>query len=551
MDNEKKSEELLNDDSWLDELLGPQNAGEAIVPDEEAALNAGLLDPTELELEQLLEEFGAEPAGVDAVAPETAADEAVAPEPPEAEPIVSANPVDADMPFQDEEFRDTFGTGEALEEAFDTTVAPVAPETPAEAVAPAAETEEETGPVRKRRWWKKEIPQKRRPARKKGYGFFGIPHILATGIWLALAVIIGVTAGNVLWMLASDVLAFNQVPKTVTITVTEEDTIESIAQFLQDEELIRYPQVFVFFAELTGKAEKIDPGIYTLNAVGEDGRFPNIAYDYNALLNTMRQYKGAQEVVEDLLIPEGYTCMQIFQLLEQEGVCTVAELEEYAATGEFEDYWFLEGVEQNGKYWLEGYLFPDTYDFYKDDDPSRVLHKFLDAFDYRMTDKMRTDLEEINDTFAQMLRRQGYGETYISEHTIGIREVVIIASMIERESPGAVESYTISSVIYNRLASPNFSLLQIDATVNYAHILEFGNDDTLDYQLDSPYNTYVYSGLPIGPISNPGRVSLDAALNPEETNYYYYALYTGTREHAFFNRLSDFENFLEEQGYYD
>ena len=542
MDNEKKPE-LLNDDNWLDELLGPQDAGASVLPDDQAAMDAGLVDPNDLELEKLLAEFGSEAAGAAPVNPETP------PAAPETPPVVSANPVDAAAPFQDEEFRNTFGDGENLEAAF---AAPEAPqEPPVEAVPSPAEEEEEAGPVRKRRWWKKDVPQKRRPAHKKGYGFFGIPHIIATAVWLALAVVIGVTAGNVLWMMASDVLAFNQVPKTVTITITEEDTIEDIAEQLHEHELIRYPQVFVFFAELTGKAEKVDPGVYVLNPIGEDGVFPNISYDYNALLNTIRQYESDREVVEGLLIPEGYTCAQIFQLLEEEGVCTVEDLEDYAINGEFDDYWFLEGAEQNGKYWLEGYLFPDTYDFYKEDDPGRVLHKFLDAFDYRFTEKMRTDLEEIRGTIANMMRKEGFSESYIEDHAIGIREVVIIASMIERESPGADESYTISSVIYNRLASYEFDLLQLDATTVYSHLLVYGDDEIRDQYIDEPHNTYVYPGLPIGAISNPGRVSLDAALNPEETKYYYYALYPGTRDHEFFQYLDDFEDFLWEQGYRD
>ena len=542
MDNEKKPEQL-NDDSWLDELLGPQTDDGLIVADDQAAQDAGLMDPNDLELERLLAEFGSEAAGLDPVVPETPAASAA----PEELPIVSANPVEADGPFLDEEYRSTFGTGEALEEAF---AAPVA-EPIQEAVVPETQPEAPAEPKKKRRWWKKETPQKRRPIHKKGYGFFGIPHILATGIWLALAIIIGVTAGNVLWMMAADVLAFNQVPKTVTITITEEDTIEDIAQQLQEAELIRYPQVFAFFAELTGKAEKIDPGTYILNPLDENGVFPNISYEYNALLNTMRQYVPDQEVVEGLLIPEGYTCAQIFQLLEDEGVCTVAELEEYAATGEFEEYWFLEGVEQDGKYWLEGYLFPDTYDFYEDDDPARVLHKLLDAFDSRFTDKMRDNLLVIGENVAQMMRDEGYSEEYIAEHSIGIREIVIIASMIERESPGADESYTISSVIYNRLASPDFFLLQLDATVVYSHLLVYGDDEIRDQYLDEPHNTYVYGGLPIGPIANPGRTSMDAALNPEDTEFYYYALYADSREHGFFQHLEDFEEFLWEQGYYD
>ena len=545
MDNEKKPE-LLNDDSWLDELLGPQAPGAAIVPDDQAAIDAGLTDPNDLELEKLLAEFGSEAAGQDPVEPVFAA-----PVTQDPEPVVSANPEEAEAPFMDEEFRNTFGSGETLEAAFADPEVPQEPPVEEPAAAEEAPEEEEAGPVRKRRWWKKDIPQKRRPVHKKGYGLFGIPHIIATAVWLSLAVIIGVTAGNVLWMLAADVLAFNQVPQTVTITIDEEDTIEDIAQQLHEHELIRYPQVFVFFAELTGKAEKVDPGIYVLNPIGEDGKFPNISYDYNALLNTIRQYEADQEVVEGLLIPEGYTCAQIFKLLEEEGVCTVEDLEEYAASGEFADYWFLEDVEQDGKYWLEGFLFPDTYDFYKNDDPGRVLHKFLDAFDYRFTEKMRTDLEEIRETMAQKMRDEGCSESYIEENLIGIREVVIIASLIERESPGADESYTISSVIYNRLCSPNFDLLQLDATVVYSHLLVYGDDEIRDQYLDEPHNTYVYAGLPIGAIANPGRVSLDAALNPEDTRYYYYALYPGTREHEFFQYLSDFEDFLWEQGYYD
>lgn len=548
MDNEKNPQRN-NEENWLDEILGPQDPAGEIIPDEQAADAAGLTDPNELELEQLLAEFGS-----GSLAPETQDPASADPvEPAQGEAVVSANPQDAAEPFRDDEFRNTFGEGEALEAAF---AAPgqeeeAAPEIPEEQPLEEPDPYDER-PASKRRWWKKTVPQKRRPRHKKGYGLFGIPHMIATAIWLALAVVIGVTAGNVMWMLAADVLAFNQVPKTVTITIAEDDDIEDIALKLQEAELIRYPQVFQFFAELTGKAEKIDPGSYVINPPDTDGKTPGVAYDYNALLNTFRQYESQAEIVENLMIPEGYNIMQIFALLEEYGVCTVAELEECALTADFSDYWFLEGVEQDNKYWLEGYLFPDTYDFYENDDPENVLRKFLNAFDYRFTDKMRANLEEINDTFAQMMRYQGYSESYIAEHTIGIREVVIIASLIERESPGADESYTISSVIYNRLASPSFTLLQIDASVNYSHILVYGTDDMeLDYYLDEPHNTYVYGGLPSGPISNPGRTSLDAALNPEDTNYYFYALYPGTREHAFFRYLSDFEEFLWEYGYND
>ena len=543
MDNQKKPEQPT-DEGWLDELLGPQDQGIEIGPDEQALEGAGLTDPNELELEKLLAEFGSEPTAEEAAVPEAPATV------PVEEPIPSANPTDAAAPFQDEEFRDTFGDGKELEELF----APAVPqEEPAQAPSePEPAPEEEAPKKRKFFWWAKETPKKRRPRHKKGYGLFGIPHLLATFIWLGLAVIIGTTAGNMLWMLGADVLAFEQKPpQNVTIVITEEDTVDTIAQQLKELELIKYPELFKLFAEITGKDQYIAPGTYVLNPPDEEtGEIPAIAFDYNALLNSMKQTGPSMKTVT-LFFPEGYNCMEIFNKLAENNVCTVEELEEAAANGDLGEWWFLEGVERGSKYCLEGYLFPDTYDFYENDDPERVLQKFLRAFDDRFTDKMRNDFEEMKERFATMMRNRGYGSSYIEEHTLTVRDVVIIASMIEKESPGPLESYTISSVIYNRLSNPNFSTLGIDATVIYANLLATGITENIDYEIDSPYNTYVYGGLPAGPIANPGQGSLNAALNPEETSYYYYALYPGTREHAFFQYSDDFDRFCWEHGYYD
>ena len=567
MENQKHPESSGNE-NWLDDILEPQKISEEIGVDEDAMLFSGLKNPNEAELDQLLADIKSndwanqtivQPVPVDAAPAESdsvmtdatmvvpgLANEPLPVEEPEIAP--PAAPVE---PFRDEEFRDTFGEGKELEEIF---APPAAMEELSAATQPVAENAE-TKPAApaKQKKEKKTAPSKRRPRHKKGYGFFGIPHILATCIWIGLAVIIGTSLGNVLWLMAADVLAFNQVPQTVTITITEEDTLDTIAEQLQDKELIRYPWLFKLFAEFTGKAEDISAGSFTLNKPDEDGKVSQIVYDYNALLNSMRSYAGAREIVDNLLIPEGYTCKQIFQLLEDEGVCTVAELEEYAANGELPEYWFLEGVERGDKYCLEGYLFPDTYDFYKGDDPQNVLQKMLNAFDDRFTEKMHESLTEINNAYTARLRNAGYSEAYIAEHQIGIREVVIIASMIEKESAGSDENYTISSVIYNRLVSHDFPLLQIDATVVYA----WGGDlDKVLYehmQIDDPHNTYMYEGLPIGPISNPGRDALYAAMSPTETDvpYFYYVLNPDTWKHEFFATYREFEDYLYSIGYYD
>ena len=547
MENQKNPEQP-QEELWLDDILGPQESAQEIGPDEDAVASAGLTEPGDIELDALLEEIKSTGLmdGATAMLPQVPEEDRPAPEAepaPAAESVPGSDAPLTDGPFLDEEFRDTFGNeGQALEQVF----AESAPE--AQEPAPAAEAEIAPPPKKK---GKRPREPKRRPARKKGYGLFGIPHIIATFVWIGLAIVIGTTAGNVLWLMASDVLAFGVEPKTVTITITEEDTLDTVTEQLHEAEMIRYPELFKFFATFTGKDQEISTGTFTFNAPDpETGKIPGISYDYNALLNSMQQYAPARETVT-IFFAEGYTCKDIFEKLEEKGVCSVADLEEYAANGEIYDYWFLEGVERGHKYSLEGYLFPDTYDFYKDDEPGRVLHKFLDAFDARFTDKMKGRLELIGGEIEDMMRSQGLSEEFIANHPIGIREIVTIASMIEKESGGADESYTISSVIYNRLTSPSFDLLQLDATVIYSHIIVFGEEEIQNQYLDEPHNTYVYSWLPIGPIANPGSSSLNAALNPEDTNYYYYALYENSSKHGFFSTLWQFEEFLWENGYYD
>jgi hypothetical protein len=130
-----------------------------------------------------------------------------------------------------------------------------------------------------------------------------------------------------------------------------------------------------------------------------------------------------------------------------------------------------------------------------------------------------------------------------------IRDVIIVASMIEKETAFSGESPTIASVIYNRLTNPGkYPFLNIDATIVYA----LGGKQDLtaeDLKYDSPYNTYLYEGLPPGPISNPGIYSIRAALNPEKSSFYYYALDTSGESpfHQFFKNYNEHQDFLNSQ----
>ncbi len=376
--------------------------------------------------------------------------------------------------------------------------------------------------------------RKVRPKRKGGYGLLGLPHLLSTAIWAAICIGVGITLGRLLWGCASDILAFGRPNQDVQITITATDTLDTITDKLHDAGLIKYPQLFKFYADLTGVEEKgkISQGTFTLNT----------GYDYHALVGGMSSSSSYRTTTE-VVIPEGFTCAQIFAKLEEAGVCSAAELEQYCIESEFSSYWFLEDVPKGTKYCLEGFLFPNTYQFYVNATPKEVFIKMLGGFENQFDEEMVAQLEALNETIQAMYTANGAAEKY---QPLTVHDVVIVASMIEKETAYSGESPTIASVIYNRITDPhNYPTLDIDATLVYG----LGKNELTaeDLAMDHPYNTYKKTGLPPGAISNPGEFSLKAALNPSETNYHFYAL-DPTAEitsHRFFKTYQEHKAFLD------
>ncbi len=334
-------------------------------------------------------------------------------------------------------------------------------------------------------------------------------------MYFIVVVCISVALAAIGWQAANDVLSLDKELVSAEITVDENFTIEDVAEQLKEKGIIEYPFLFKIFAGFSSEDKKITPGTYTLSS----------HLDYRAIITNLRETSGPLKTVE-VTIPEGKTMMQTFQILEDNGVCKVDELLECSMNYEF-DFDFLSPEKLGTEKRLEGFLFPDTYEFYVDSDPEDAIRKFLNNFEYRVKEHMFLKAEEMGYTFD---------------------EIMTIASMIEMEAASDSERTTIASVIYNRLNSSDFPYLQIDATVQYAlgeRKEQLSNDDL---QVDDPYNTYLYEGLPPGPISNPGITSIGAALNPENTNYYFYALSTsGT--HKFFTYYSSFQEFVNSSEY--
>ena len=345
----------------------------------------------------------------------------------------------------------------------------------------------------------------------------------AWGTLIYILFVLGISAllAGVGWMWANDVLALNKAEHTAAVEISEGDTVSDVADKLKDQGLIEYKFVFQLFCSLThvsGKAgeedAKITPGTYELNT----------DMDYRALISSMGS-GSANRMVTTVTIPEGMTEAQIFALLEEKGVSTVEQLEDTAANYDF-NFSFLKGVQPLGDpKRLEGYLFPDTYEFYMGEDPVSVLNKMILRFDQIFTDEMRQTM---------------------TDKGMSVNDAVIIASMIEKETDGTDQG-KISSVIYNRLNNPTSETagyLNIDATILYVT-----GGTQVNTQADTPYNTYTYKGLPPTAISCPGVDALKAAVNPDSTNYYYYAL-GDDGVHHFFRSSSEHQSFLNSQELY-
>ena len=357
-------------------------------------------------------------------------------------------------------------------------------------------------------------------------------------MYFVFVMCLGVVLACLAWMAASDMLALNKTQfeatvtlpmsifSTETVTTFDEDgepsgtkrvaraDIDYMADALKDAGLIEYKWLFTFFCRLSHADTKVSPGEYQLRS----------SYDYRALIQHMTPNSSGALTVK-VTFPEGLNMRQIFQLLEENDVAGYDELMEAAADYKF-NYDFLEGVEEGEASRLEGYLFPDTYEFYVNMQASSAINKFLQTFYYNFDEDMQ-----------RLLQSSGRD----------IRDVVIVASMIEKEAANDEERALIASVIYNRLETG--MPLGIDSTILYVHPEHEGAPTAEMLSEDSPYNTRDRLGLPPTPICSPGLPSIRAALSPASSNYFYYALDTETGAHRFFNNINDFNAFVATQDY--
>ena len=359
-------------------------------------------------------------------------------------------------------------------------------------------------------------------------------------MYFVFIICIGVLLACLAWMAASDMLALNKEEFSAKVvlpaSIFESETVDKydengnkigterithanlgyMAEALKEAGLIEYKWLFEAFCKVSHADTKVRPGEYELQST----------YDYRALVQNMRPGSGSALTI-DVTFPEGFSMRQIFLLLEEKGVSSFDDL--MIAAGEYKfNYDFLsnEQSDSNDAVRLEGFLFPDTYQFYVGMQASSTINKFLDNFHNRISEDMLQQASDMG---------------------LSTQELITIASMIEKEAANDNERGLIASVIFNRLHAR--IPLGIDATILYIHPDHEGAPTASMLEEDSPYNTRIHTGLPPTPICNPGLASIRAALNPNTTNYYYYALDTATGTHRFFTNNVDFDNFVATQNY--
>lgn len=310
--------------------------------------------------------------------------------------------------------------------------------------------------------------------------------------YIYIAFVLGVSMLLAAWLIMSinELLALARPDYEVIVEIPEDSDHGDVAKILKKNDVIEHRFLFSAFASLTKRGAEYPAGEYKLNS----------NMDYRAMLRRLTSKKGALNTVT-VTIPEGYEVSQIVDLLAEKGVCDRDALEDAVANTDF-DYDFLEDLPLGKSNRLEGYMFPDTYEFYKNDEPNRVIKKFLDNFSLKYNEDMKERAKELGMT---------------------THELITFASIIEREAT-AQDRENISSVFHNRLSSNTYPYLESCATVQYVLGERKKVISIADTKVDNEYNTYKYKGLPPGPIANPGFDAIEAALYPNDTDYLFFAL---------------------------
>ena len=319
--------------------------------------------------------------------------------------------------------------------------------------------------------------------------------LTALAYFLVIFTVSVLLAGSIL-LSASDIFGILKPDSRIDVTIPTGANAAKIATILRKDGVIRYDYVFRLYVKLR-KADGFQVGTYTLNS--------NMGYD--AIISELRNADNNKQVVK-VTIPEGKTLQQIGQILETDGVCTSQDFINSVEAGGYKftyDSQIPSGTSRFYKY--EGYLFPDTYELFKDSSGKTAAQKMMTNFDSKFDAGMA----------AQAAAK-----------SMSVDQVVTLASIVQAEAGKVSEMPHVASVFENRLTNGvkdngGKHFLQSDATIFYVmrDIRPVLKEADIN-NISSAYNTYKNEGLPPGPINNPGLDAIKAVLSPAQTDDYYF-----------------------------
>ncbi len=324
---------------------------------------------------------------------------------------------------------------------------------------------------------------------------------LRFGIFIILLVmIISISCWHYLKWLAGPICTSPSDAQVVTVEITPGSNLKEIGETLAHNNLIKSSKYFVYYGLLTGQDKKMQAGIYQISN----------SWSMKEIIDCISTGKIATITVT---IPEGYTVKQIGDLLSQKGILTPDQFQD-ALMADYE-YPFLEGVTGTGPQRMEGFLFPASYQLRPGMTEEEIIKMMLDKFQSVFTAELQQRADEMGLT---------------------VREVVILASLVEREAQLEEERPKVAAVFLNRLDKG--MRLESCATVQYILGKQKEKLTNKDLQDPSPYNTYLHTGLPPGPIANPGLASIKAVLYPADVDYLFFVA-KGDGSHHFSNTFQE------------
>lgn len=343
---------------------------------------------------------------------------------------------------------------------------------------------------------KRQPKPKKKKRKKKGNGrlIFGL-------IMTAIIVAVAVFCAAFVLKFARDFVGIGKSSVEVVVEIPMNSGTADIADILADEGIIDSTYFFRFYSRVKGSDGTFVAGSHVLS--------PDMSYEN--IVHELQQ--GAVDTREsvDITFPEGIDLLDAAQKLEENNVCSASDfIREFNNSSFGFDFEKLVKVSAMKFYKMEGYLFPDTYTFYVEEDPKIVVKKIYRNFETRITPDIYARMDDLGLEFEEMLT---------------------MASMVQAEASSVYDMKRVASVFRNRLADPdNYPLLQSDPTRKYVEEVIKPNIEFPSKEMFKAYNTYEGAGLPPGPICNPGLDAINAVLYPADTDYYYFCANVDTGE---------------------